>query len=428
MRKLAICMVTYEKVDMVIKNVYRVLNSLKERSEWKLFIYDSSVSHEIEDAIKNDERFCKYIEYKRISSDIHSNEKVYSIYSDKVIHSNYEYTWVIPDYMFFSSELIDRLWKLLEQKKDMILLNFRDMTLDEGVYSNRQTIFEKCTWFMTQYGVVVLKNKSVLSEIDWDYYYEKYMIEERRNFSHLSLYLNVLVENEALSFNILNISKKELMETPRINRQEYFKDFLEVWGEYWPNAIRSLSDEYKNKDMVIESFMKNNDALNLNNLISLRKIGRYNLKKYYQLRKDWDLISGVTKENGFWIAFLPYCFSKFFDERNRLSYIGRQKKRKKQLIGLCNTYNKIYLYGAGIWSKRYQSFLESCNIEINGLIVTSKGNQKGKYPIYEVGDISDNDQTLVILSVGEQSKQEIRNIIDGVWKEIKIFDEFLDLG
>lgn len=64
--------------------------------------------------------------YFKILDTIDSNTKVYNIYQDKNIQNTYEYLWILPDYLFVKEEFFYNIVEKLNEKWDMLMLDFYD--------------------------------------------------------------------------------------------------------------------------------------------------------------------------------------------------------------------------------------------------------------------------------------------------------------
>ena len=121
MKKLAICIPTYNRKE-VVEDILDKINNAFEKNETDIFIYDSSEDN-IDYKYSMEESSVRVYQ-KKLDSNVHSNEKVYIIYQTKEIIEEYEYIWILPDYMFYSDKVIKDIKEALNETNDYILINY----------------------------------------------------------------------------------------------------------------------------------------------------------------------------------------------------------------------------------------------------------------------------------------------------------------
>ena len=155
MKKLAICIPTYNRKQSV-EDILSKINSIFREEELDVYIYDSS--EKSVDYSKKEWKINVY--YKKLNSSVHSNEKIFIIYRAKEIIEKYEYTWILPDYMFYSDWVIEDIKKSMIEKNDYILINYWDNEKkEEYVSNNNDYIFQKYASLITQYGTIIIRNE-----------------------------------------------------------------------------------------------------------------------------------------------------------------------------------------------------------------------------------------------------------------------------
>ena len=88
MKKLAICIPTYNRKE-VVEDILDKINNAFEKNETDIYIYDSSEDN-IDYKYSMEESSVR-VYHKKLDSNVHSNEKVYIIYQTKEIIEEYEY-------------------------------------------------------------------------------------------------------------------------------------------------------------------------------------------------------------------------------------------------------------------------------------------------------------------------------------------------
>ncbi|RKM60413.1 polysaccharide deacetylase family protein [Butyrivibrio sp. CB08] len=85
-----------------------------------------------------------------------------------------------------------------------------------------------------------------------------------------------------------------------------------------------------------------------------------------------------------------------------------------KLIDKCKQYNKVYLYGAGIYGKKTKRFLEQNGVEVEAFLQTSIHAPNCQFrgtPIYGIYETIITDDDLILVSVAENKQDEIISIL-----------------
>ena len=101
--------------------------------------------------------------------------------------------------------------------------------------------------------------------------------------------------------------------------------------------------------------------------------------------------------------------TKSLDIRN-ISELDHYEKRIERLSQFANTYDCLYIYGAGIRGKRYLSLLKMIQKKPAAFLVSDRCNNPTniyEIPVYSISEIDLDENSGIIVGVSEQYQEEI---------------------
>jgi len=422
MRKLAICVPTYNRADIINEFIIRCMNKYTNM-KYDVYIYDSSDNNETEKVVKSYLDKYENLFYVNIDSSVHSNMKVYMIFQ-QFQNCDYEYIWVCSDSIRWTDDVINSIDNNLNSNYDMIILNYRDVeSIGTKEYTDYNELFVDCAWHMTLYGATIIKKHTILNNIDWDYLIEKYCIDDRINHSHVALYFEQLCKINRFSALHISTGKNSLTSSPLKSVSGWHESTFYVWGHCWPSMIEALPGCYKNKKVVIKKAGVNSGIFDLDNLISLRKyrILTYNVYKKY--KNKWKEITDVNAKLIFLVSIVPPNVGVFLSKQFR-----NQIRLKNKMKKFCKKYPLIYIYGCGNKANGFAAFLDELNIEYQGFLVTSLENEKSELRCHSVIEYNkalfENPNVGIIMGLNLRNYSEVmQNVVDEKYK-YRIFSDF----
>lgn len=409
-KRIAICIPTYNRAEILYDTCSRIMDTVSEENV-DVYIYDSSENSDSENILKKFNQKGNFF-YLSLPETTHSSEKLYNIYQDENIQSKYEYLWILADYLFFSKEIINTVMQKLHEKWDMLMLDFYDPEKKGSKqYYDPDQIFFEYAWSMTQFGIMIINCETVLRRADWNYLKKKYLVENHRNFSHIAMYFEMLIQIEDLKFYHFSIAWKDAyISKYKESKSTYFAEYIKVWGRYWYESIHALPDSYTRKDQVIKKACVYTRNLSKKNVLALRAQGVLNFKSFYDCRDIWEVISTVKPVFVWNIIFLPKALVRFIEEYGSIANYVAKKIRVGQLKKFCNKYDNIYIYGAGIKAEKMADFLKKQQISYEGFVVTDlKVNRKilKDHSVIEITQLENLSSLGIIIAMNEQNKQEV---------------------
>lgn len=410
MKKLAICIPTYNRAK-IIEDICLKIISIPDKDIFDLYIYDSSpnldTKKKLQDILQNKNFF-----YFKILDTIDSNTKVYNIYQDKNIQNTYEYLWILPDYLFVKEEFFYNIVEKLNEKWDMLMLDFYDFQKKENQqYFDPNEILVEYAWSLTQYGSMILNCETVLKKADWPYLSTKYLNDRCRNFSHIALYFEMLLKINDFRFYYFSVPYQYIYRSIyRKNTSDYFDDYLKIWGYRWYQCIHTLPQYYTKKEAAIKKASVCTGHLGKNDIIELRLRGILTWKIFYEYRKIWTTISTVSIKTVLLIIFLPKFIVKHFIEYENIINNIKKAVLKIPFKIFCRKYNRIYIYGAGIKGKKLADFMKKQSIKFDGFIVTELKNNNRvlkEHKVLEISEVPNSSDMGIVLALNDRNKKEV---------------------
>lgn len=408
-------MPTYNRHLCVEDICDRIFNAI-DKELFDLYIFDSSSDDNTYELVANKYSYSNCI-YNRFDSSLHSNEKIYKIFQGTYFVDSYEYIWLLPDYMFFSTDVVDEIFDKINYNYEMIILDYWHFDeTDDEMYSDFNKVFYDCAWFMSQYGVVILKSL-LLDNINWNEISNKYLDVNRINFSHVGLYFESLCMNNHCSIlRLKTVKSKYYKSSHKPVNGLYNGEMLHVWLECWPNTIMALPDCYLEKKEVIKSEVYNVDVLNEQLLINLRSKGLFSLGNVLKKILMWSTYSTCPTITAFAISIVPKSYARFCCSNGGDIFFIRHYFEKCKLKKFCKSNDNVLLYGAGTYAKNYLRVLQKEGITISSVVVTNTSDfyEDGflGYPVCSVDNVNEIYKSGgIILALNKANREEVKCIL-----------------
>lgn len=403
---LAVCIPTYCNHEYIELLIDHEIDHYCELG-FSLYIFDSSPDDDTFIVVDNYKKEYKNLFYYKFSPDIHSNEKVYNVFQMAGEEIECDYLWVRSDALLCDKVLLYAIKDYLKKEYDYIYTIIQGKEYKRIFEINdRQSFFEDYAWRVCLYGAAILNVKTVLSGIDWDYMTNRYLDDEKINFSHVCLYFEQMSRK---SFNALVIDVPEYLyyENGRKKQSSWRNDSLELWLKRWPAAINSLPDIYKNKIRAIRAFGSDGDFFKPYNLKILRDEGVLDLDACKKYKRYIESYSGVSLQ-----SFTEAVQS----ERNDETKYSFEYKEFCDLSDFCTNYSRLVIYGCGKVSGKYADYMMTRGILFDAFIVSDDKieSQKMQYKDHLVVGLSQfdfTDDTGVILGLNRKNQLEIKDLL-----------------
>ena len=411
MKKTAICIPTFKRAKMVKDTCLKIAGTI-EKENFDVYIYDSTPDTRTEEALKellqNNENF----HYIKISPLIHSSKKLYDIHQSENIQNSYNYLWILPDYLFFTKEVVQAVLNQAEEGWDMMMLDFYDPEkIDDRPYVNAGQIFLEYAWSMAQYGLVLLNCDRVLKSADWEYLENKYLGEDYYNFSHITMYFERMIQIPDFRFYHFSVERKNVYISKYRKEYEDLDATLKIWGYRWYKSLDALPAYYDNsKKRATRRLCEHTELLDEKNVAALRIRGVLNKETFGEYKSQWRVVTTVHPIIARLMVYLPISFAEIISRYGSVKGWLLRPAVLCYFLWFCKKYKKIYLYGAGVVAQKYADFMMRKSIPFEGFLVSnSEGNGsvlKG-HKVIGFPELEYEKGAGIVIALNEKNKKEI---------------------
>lgn len=400
MKKICVCVPTYNRPEAITEVMQTELEFLRKHSI-DLLIYDSSTNQETERLVNQSVAAYENLYYKRVDSQIISNQKVFMIY-EELQNSVYDYVWIIHDHTVFDEAAIRHIIQALETDADFYLLKMQSSGFGaEMIYTLDEFLLEGA-WILNSFGTAIVKRGTMLRGSDWGDLKKKYMTKKTYNYSHIGFYYERISQLENPVLCRLEFPRECFFDFMRYQRPSWDKESIRICLECWGETISSLPEEYSNKKLVLQT--QDKWFLSRQSLIEHKRCGRYRLVDFLRYRKWIKLIMPENYVSSFWIAALPYRMVFRIYCLHFLDEIRKQQKSGR----------KICLYGAGRHAFECFTYLKDNQIEIDGYLVSKQAGNPSEimgYQVYQAKRYLEENKAFVIIAVLTSGAGEIQKYL-----------------
>lgn len=357
MKDLVVCIPTYNR-DKIIQEFLDMCLKMYHSYGIDVYIYDSSTNCLTEEIVKNYEGYEEYLFYKRIDSQVHSNEKYFRIYEEFIERNDYRYVWNCGDALRWTEEAIQEIMQLIKHNYEIIVVNHLDKEKKgKREYTDANELFSHHGWHMTLYGLSILSVPLFLRDVNWNAIREKYMDSLKINYSHVGMMFERMVEmNEIYVFH-LPIPPKCMITSELKKSSGWHQETFYMVCQRWPATVMALPEYYQDKKRVIKIFGEYSNILNWTNMLKLRTQGIYNMKIFWKYFFQWKNVIFISMIKLFGLALLPK------------EIVDMMVSPDRHLVGkFCKNYQTIYIYGCGQKAKRFARYMEELELEYAGFL------------------------------------------------------------
>lgn len=369
MCKLAICVPTYNRADMIEEMLIRCIEIYQNKGV-DIYFFDSSSDERTETVVLRYKEKYHNVYYRKYPEDLHSNRKVLEIYKELLETAGYEYLWLCPDYIQLTSPGLELVLRQCEQELDVCVFNYRDVEqIGMKTYQDVNTLFLDCAWHMSSYMATMIRSAS-FKDIEWEKFYEKYTVPKRINFSHLALYFEQLAKLPAVKAAHVPVPVSHIRVSSYRENSFWKKEVFYTWCTCWPDTIKALPECYHSKSKVIFKQGINSKILSWNNFLSLRREKIYDIHVYQEYCREWKNLTDVPGAKLLLLAVLPSWAIK------GSRYNLKRERLKSRLRKFCKKSPGIYIYGCGYVSRMTTVLLNELHIKLEGYVVSDPSGEK----------------------------------------------------
>lgn len=302
----------------VVRDVLRNNSNICRQYNIDIYIYDSSTNEQTYDVIKQfTDQGLDNVYYVRIDSAIGIDEKLLMIFRGFGLKKKYRYLWPVKDRVIVFESLLEVLIKEIAYGYDAIFLDCGEQSENEQntkqIYHRAEEFYRDEGWIATSMNATVFHYDSLLKNINWDQFKERYFFDNENQFDHFTVLFHSLGMKKNVAVLVLRGENIQFRESG-LGKSSWMKSTFKIWGKLWLQVNKALPDCYDPyKDGVIRQAASLPWILgSLDILIILREEGILTSEIYEQMKSVWQYVSVVPQE-----TFRRLAYSKP-DEINRI--------------------------------------------------------------------------------------------------------------
>lgn len=404
MASVALCIPTYQRHECVYEFLQEYAGYYQKYGI-DIYYYDSSPDDETLAVVRGFSNKMRGLYYVRMPVEMHSNIKVYKIFQQYGLKKTYDFIWVCNDAIRYSEKALAEIMEKTDDSYDIIEPDYDDIEkLGTKEYEDYNLYLKDCAWKLTLYGAALLNTNTLLRNVDWKKYEERYFKREVINFSHVSLYFGRIAEMNQFKALHITVESKEFKSSAYKKAPGWHKNTLFIICESWVNTIERLPDCYVTKKEAMQKAGMFTVFQNKKLFQRLKMEGILNVPEFLKYRKVWRKVCNIPPREILLISMIP---AKVWENKEK-------KKRKvqiKQWTDFMKKYSGLVIYGAGNWACLVGSYCKMKNIGFEYFCVTELKKNKEFYmdhPVKELRDaVDDLRSKAIIICMREEYALEV---------------------
>lgn len=410
-KKCAICIPTYNRSEVVDELLVRCLKTCLE-FQYDLWIFDSSDNNETRRVVDLYRKDYSVLNYQRMDSNMHSGEKVYSIFEWASLKSEYDYLWIIGDSFCWNKNVMHDVRGWIENDFDLLVVDDLDPDrLGVRVYDDANALFRECAWRMTLFGATVLNVNRLLNDVNWEQVRKMYLVPETINHSHVLLYFTRILELSNFKALHIGVSKESKIGTTHKKKNGWWDNVFYIWMDCWKTSISKLPEQYISKNQVIQSHGIKSGLFTLDGFLKLRRLGVLTREIYLKYKKEWQEFTNVNPCVIGLISIMPIkCL--WFSEIRKWPQMRFEIKLKRCM----NKYDSIIIYGCGNRAKAVVDIMgkygKQPKLYIVSDVTSEKNNVDGVAVAKYDSQYLEDENTLLVVALNKRNAIEIRRVLN----------------
>lgn len=371
-KTIASCYLTHnhpDVIDLVLENMCELYTS----KGIDIYIYDSSPDDLTENVVKKyqEQGFDRlfYVDVRFIDG---CDEKMLYILQGKGLNKHYDYIWPTKDRCFFVGDALDKIVESVNDDYDLVFaLDEKDRwelrnPKYKDVYDDPVEFFSHYGQLTTNWEAVIRKTSTLLDDVDWEEYSEKYKLGKNSFNQTITLFAK-LSELDECRIRVIHHETNEKANCV-LASSSWWDRLLKIWVDEWIAAIFMLPAIYDAHKLAIVKSELGLPALfgSTNTIVYLRNSGQLTPERYEQLKSMWSMITDYP---------LEYLEMIVRGEEQELFSMILDRFHNDLRDG--NYEDAYYIFMANPWIKQTMSDEDYKDLEFCFVVYKNEINKKG---------------------------------------------------
>lgn len=398
-------MPTYNRADDIqifLKNETPFLHKF----DIDICIFDSSENEETREVCSQYQKDGCAIKYFRMDSKTSSNEKMFLIYQQ--MQKEYQFIWISHDHTLFVEEAFAYIWNCLNESTPFFFIRTQCPQFFSYVTEDKCQFLHDSAWLLGRMGASIVNSDSFLKDVDWVKYTKKYLNNKCHNFAHIGFYFTRACEIDSFLPMTIEIPREYFYDTKRNNKLSWERESIRICTQCWGKVISSLPSQYINKRQVLQTI--DPYFLTKYKLIEFKKEGIYSLSVFIRYCYWIYLVFPKSFWDALLISIMPY---------------KKSLEREMKILAKCIDMNvkegfQICVYGAGKHAIECVSFLSTCGLHVNAILVTNKNGNPDEIngiKVYDARNYLAKHFSYVLVALGGRGADEVISFLEQLVKE-----------
>lgn len=360
--QIAFCIATYRHAD-IINEVFGIYAELYKKYGIDIYVYDSSEDDDTARVVKEYQNLgCDNIFYIRIDPKDNVDEKLIKIFSGYGLNKEYQYIWPVKDRTIISEVAIQNILLEVEKNFDAIMLGWYKYPgiwecggEKREIYNDADLFFDAWGWLASSLDVTLFSYNSLLKNIDWKNFKEKYFFDNHNGFDHYTVLFDRLANLKKVNVRVLS-GEGIFIQNPKQTGSSWEEQVFHVWPVCFAQVTRAFPDCYNAyKEKVIKQACMLPWILGSNDrLIELSQKQILNQERFDAMRGRWEECTDLDEDE------VGLIFNNKYQELadvliNKLNKLLEQKKYKDaQFLILRNKWLDLF------WTDDTYEILQIC--------------------------------------------------------------------
>lgn len=355
---IACCYLTHNHPD-IVQAVLEINLEYYKKNGIDIYMYDSSTNNKTKEIIDNKIKMgANNLFYIKIDDKIGGDGKMLQVLKRYGIKKHYDYIWPNKDRSYVTEKTAQNIREASHNKHECIFIDqWLPIATDRRKYKTvyeKEEFFYEFGWMTTSWEAVLLSTKMLDRIEDWNSIEKDFHLGEQNGFNQVVVLFYGLTLTENSSVEVLNYNEAGLRNYSGAGESSWVPYTFDTWGKMWPQVIRSLPECYdKYKEKVIKDQGMHPIVFgSVDNLIRLKERGIFTKEKWNEIKKDWNILSDIPKEDA--EAILDGKYDKLIENvYNALNETLRKGEYDKAYFVFTRTsYLKVLLGEKKYWILR----------------------------------------------------------------------------